>query len=238
MGPFRVAANSVVDWSGLKSGTTITLTGTMTFAKGMVTTSDHLITGGGSAITFSGTGNLYGSREDNWDGEGSSGVNKQSHQEHTRPLLQHLEAARRLMASPSKILPATRLGHTTDGFDVSASGITMENCNMHNQDYCFAVNSVSEHQIPQDLASHELRCIAVTNAKIEYSTGVGICNSRNDSGPHTCGHRTDSDLVVRRRENKAVIVMSPTSLSVRAAYKLAIAMLSEPTSSHLSLCIG
>ncbi|KAJ3206204.1 Polygalacturonase [Entophlyctis luteolus] len=32
------------------------------------------------------------------------------------------------------------LGHNTDGFDVSAQNITIQNCRVHNQDDCLAVN--------------------------------------------------------------------------------------------------
>ncbi|KAJ3211240.1 hypothetical protein HDU82_006333 [Entophlyctis luteolus] len=199
-GPFTVPANSVVDWSGLKSGTTITLTGTVTFAKGTLTTSDHLITVGGSAITFSGTGTLYGSGEDYWDGKGSSGVNK--------PKMFKVETTggSKFSGFTIKNTPVhcfsisgsdttfdgitinnsagdatnsagTVLGHNTDGFDVSATGITIENCNVHNQDDCLAVNSGSDIKFLNNYCSggHGISIGSVASGAVVDTVTVSGC---------------------------------------------------------------
>ncbi|KAJ3210091.1 hypothetical protein HDU82_008792 [Entophlyctis luteolus] len=205
-GPFTVPANSVVDWSGLKSGTTITLTGTVTFAKGTLTTSDYLITVGGSGITFSGTGTLYGSGEDYWDGKGSSGVNK--------PKMFRVETTGNSKfsgftikntpvhcfsiagsdttfsgitinnsAGDAKNSAGTVLGHNTDGFDVSATGITIENCNVYNQDDCLAVNKGSNIKFLNNYCSggHGISIGSVASGSVVDSITVSGCTVTNSA---------------------------------------------------------
>ncbi|KAF8956130.1 hypothetical protein BGZ46_002435, partial [Entomortierella lignicola] len=77
-GPFTVPANQVIDLSGLKAGTTLKITGTITFAKGNLDGNSHLITIGGTNIHVDGTtGILNGNGPLYWDGKGGNGgVNK------------------------------------------------------------------------------------------------------------------------------------------------------------------
>ncbi|RUS24062.1 pectin lyase fold/virulence factor, partial [Jimgerdemannia flammicorona] len=77
-GPFTVPANSKIDLTGLITGTTITITGKITFAKGTLDESNNLVTIGGSDITIDGSnGSFDGSGPDYWDGGGAfGGINK------------------------------------------------------------------------------------------------------------------------------------------------------------------
>ncbi|KAJ3118555.1 hypothetical protein HK100_000586 [Physocladia obscura] len=164
-GPITVPANEVIDWSGLKSGTEVLLSGTVTFTKGTLKESGpKLITVGGSGITFKGDptdpGILDGQGASYWDGKGSNGGVP-------KPKFFRVETTGTSVFSNFKILNApvqafsiggsdTTLehitydnsagdskGHNTDAFDVSANGITIQNSWVHNQDDCLAVNSAN-----------------------------------------------------------------------------------------------
>ncbi|KAF9344318.1 hypothetical protein BGX26_004531 [Mortierella sp. AD094] len=162
-GPFTVPANKVIDLSGLKAGTTVKITGTITFAKGNLDINNDLITFSGTNIKVDGTsGTLDGSGPQYWDGKGGNGgVNK--------PKFVRLEkmsgsiVGLTLLGSPVHTFaingcqgltlknitidnrgPKYALGHNTDGFDVSAStGVTIVGAKVYNNDDCLAVNSGS-----------------------------------------------------------------------------------------------
>ncbi|KAJ3212084.1 hypothetical protein HDU83_004740 [Entophlyctis luteolus] len=205
-GPFTVPANKVVDWSGLKSGTKITLTGTVTFAKGTLTTSDFLITVGGSGITFSGTGTLDGSGASYWDGKGSSGVAKPKMFKvkttggskfsgftikNTPVHCFSISGSDTTFdgitinnsAGDAKNSAGTVLGHNTDGFDVSATGITIQNCNVHNQDDCLAVNKGSNINFLNNVCTggHGISIGSVANGVTIDSVTVSGCTISNSA---------------------------------------------------------
>ncbi|KAF9902745.1 hypothetical protein BX616_001842, partial [Lobosporangium transversale] len=77
-GPFTVPANKKIDLTGLKTGTTIKITGTITFAKGNLGKDHDLVTIGGSNINIDGTKGVFdGNGPAYWDGKGGNGgVNK------------------------------------------------------------------------------------------------------------------------------------------------------------------
>ncbi|KAI9335347.1 polygalacturonase [Zopfochytrium polystomum] len=147
-GPFTVPADTKIDMSGLKAGTTVTVTGTVTWAKGTkYTKSDFLFTLGGSGITFDGTGaTFHGNGQLYWDTNepkffkvlttGKStikGITMKNSPIHCFSI----------GGSDTTFDHVTKLGHNTDAFDVSATGITIQNSNVHNQDDCLAINSGS-----------------------------------------------------------------------------------------------
>ncbi|KAJ3334943.1 hypothetical protein HDU83_000760, partial [Entophlyctis luteolus] len=157
-GDITVPANKVIDWSNLKSGTTVALNGKVTFAKGTLDKSNYLITVGGSGITFSGTGTLYGSGEAYWDGKGANGgVNKPKmfrvtttgNSKFSGFTVKNTPIHCFSIAGSDTLFDNITVdntagdsggGHNTDAFDVSATGITIQNSHVHNQDDCLAVN--------------------------------------------------------------------------------------------------
>ncbi|KAJ3211239.1 hypothetical protein HDU82_006332 [Entophlyctis luteolus] len=190
-GPFTVPANSVVDWSSLSTGTTVSLTGTVTFAAGNLTTSSFLITVGGSGITFSGTGTLDGSGASYWDGKGSSGVNKPKMFKNTPVHCFSISGSNTTFdgitinnsAGDATNSAGTVLGHNTDGFDVSATGITIENCNVHNQDDCLAVNSGSNIKFLNNncTGGHGISIGSVASGAVVDSITVSNCTVSNSA---------------------------------------------------------
>ncbi|KAF9159946.1 hypothetical protein BGX20_002738 [Mortierella sp. AD010] len=162
-GPFTVPANEVIDLTGLKTGTTVKITGTITFAKGNLDMNNNLITFGGANIKIDGTsGVLNGSGPLYWDGKGSNGgVNKPKFVR-----LQKLSGSitgLTILGSPIQTFAISgcqgltlknividnrgtnyALGHNTDGFDVASStGLTIVGAKVYNNDDCLAVNSGS-----------------------------------------------------------------------------------------------
>ncbi|KAJ3110987.1 hypothetical protein HK100_002845 [Physocladia obscura] len=162
-GPFTVPAENVINLS-LKSGATVILSGTVTFAKSTTLTgNDHLLTVTGSGITFesdpSNQGILYGNGQLYWDGKGANGgVNK--------PKFVSIRTTGstfkgiKVINSPvhcfsiggsSNLIDGitfdnsagASLGHNTDGFDVSGTDITVQNSWVHNQDDCLAINNAN-----------------------------------------------------------------------------------------------
>jgi len=163
-GPFTVPANKMIDLSGLASGTHVNFRGTITFAKGTLTSSDHLLTISGNNLVIDGTGGtLDGSGPDYWDGQGSNGGVP-------KPKFIRLNGVNggsltglKLIQSPIQTFSVkasnftidgvtiddrgskSSLAHNTDGFDVSSTtGLTIQNCNVYNNDDCLAVNSGSD----------------------------------------------------------------------------------------------
>ncbi|GJJ77439.1 hypothetical protein EMPS_09798 [Entomortierella parvispora] len=160
-GPFTVPANNIIDLSGLKAGTTIKITGTITFAKGNLDENNYLVTIGGTNIkvdgtrgTFNGNGPLY------WDGKGGNGgVNKPKFVRLSK--MSGSITGLTIIGSPVHTFavngcqglaltnitidnrgPKYALAHNTDGFDVSScSDVTITGAKVYNNDDCLAVNS-------------------------------------------------------------------------------------------------
>ncbi|KIY42978.1 glycoside hydrolase family 28 protein [Fistulina hepatica ATCC 64428] len=140
-------------------GATITMAGNITFAK---TSSDGpLFTIDGSDITFNGAGYVFdGNGADYWDGEGTDGGVAKPH-----PLLKFKGSGNysdfTALNTPAQAISigdsegltfdsitvdnsagdTDDLGANTDGFDVSANDVTIQNSVVKNQDDCLAINN-------------------------------------------------------------------------------------------------
>ncbi|KAK0188370.1 endopolygalacturonase 2 precursor [Armillaria mellea] len=156
---FTVPSGSTLTLSP-KSGATITMAGDITFAK---TSSDGpLFTIDGDDVTFDGAGYSFdGNGAKYWDGEGTNGGVDKPH-----PFLKApapTPTSRRVLNSPAQAVSIGNsdglvfdsitidnsdgdtddLGHNTDGFDVSADDVTIQNSVVKNQDDCIAINDGS-----------------------------------------------------------------------------------------------
>ncbi|PCH36460.1 glycoside hydrolase family 28 protein [Wolfiporia cocos MD-104 SS10] len=142
-------------------GATVTMTGEVTFAN--TTASGPLITFEGTSISFNGGGNTFnGNGADYWDGQGTNGGVAKPH-----PFMK-IKASGTfenfiVLNTPAQAISVGNdaaltiqdvtvnnaagdtddLGHNTDGFDVSASDVTITGCTVENQDDCIAINSGS-----------------------------------------------------------------------------------------------
>ncbi|KAJ7439969.1 polygalacturonase [Mycena latifolia] len=144
------------------SGATVTMQGDITFAKttsaGPLLTfdTDNIVFNGGDRNINASLGNgaLY------WDGQGTNGGVAKPH-----PFVKFKGSGTfedvTVLNSPAQAISvgttattiiqgitvddsagdAGALGHNTDGFDISASSVTVSNCVVKNQDDCVAINS-------------------------------------------------------------------------------------------------
>ncbi|KAK0215072.1 glycoside hydrolase family 28 protein [Armillaria fumosa] len=157
---FTVPSGSTLTLSP-KSGATITMAGDITFAK---TSSDGpLFTIDGDDVTFDGAGYSFdGNGAKYWDGEGTNGGVDKPH-----PFLKFKGSGTysdfTVLNSPAQAVSIGNsdglvfdsitidnsdgddddLGHNTDGFDVSADDVTIQNSVVKNQDDCIAINDGS-----------------------------------------------------------------------------------------------
>ncbi|EIM80803.1 polygalacturonase [Stereum hirsutum FP-91666 SS1] len=143
------------------SGATITLTGDITFAS---TTADGpLLTIDTDDVTFNGGGfTIDGNGADYWDGQGTNGGVDKPHpfvklkgygtfEDFT--VLNSPAQAISIGTSDTTVISSVTvdnsagdvddLGHNTDGFDLSASDVTIKSSTVKNQDDCLAINSGS-----------------------------------------------------------------------------------------------
>ncbi|PBL00015.1 endopolygalacturonase 2 precursor [Armillaria gallica] len=157
---FTVPSGSTLTLSP-KSGATVTMAGDITFAK--TTSSGPLFTIDGDSITFKGAGYKFnGNGASYWDGEGTNGGVDKPH-----PFLKFKGSGTyssfTVLNSPAQAISignsdgltfdsitvdnsagdTSSLGHNTDGFDVSADDVTIQNSIVKNQDDCIAINSGS-----------------------------------------------------------------------------------------------
>ncbi|CAK5263184.1 unnamed protein product [Mycena citricolor] len=153
---FTVPSGSTVTIAAA-SGATVTMTGDITFAK--TTSSGPLITFNTANINFNGGNhNINGNGAAYWDGQGTNGGVTKPH-----PFVKFKGSGTfssvTVLNSPAQAISVgttaasviqhvtvdnsagAALGHNTDGFDVSASGVTISQCTVINQDDCVAVNS-------------------------------------------------------------------------------------------------
>ncbi|KAG7447909.1 glycoside hydrolase family 28 protein [Guyanagaster necrorhizus] len=145
-------------------GATVTMAGDITFAQ--TSTDGPLFTIDGSDITFNGAGYKFdGNGADYWDGEGTNGGVDKPH-----PLLKFKGSGTysdfTVLNTPAQAISIGNsdgltfdsitvdnsagdtddLGHNTDGFDVSADDVTIQNSVVKNQDDCIAINDGSNIQ--------------------------------------------------------------------------------------------
>ncbi|KAJ3201832.1 hypothetical protein HDU82_007837 [Entophlyctis luteolus] len=148
-GPFTVPAESVINWSNIKTGAVVTVSGTITFAHSTsLTKSDYLWTVGGSGIQFLSDPNnpaiLDGNGADYWDGLGGNVLNSPVHCFIVKAsdttidgFIMDDSAGDKLMSS------GITYGHNTDAFDVSGTNINIQNSWVHNQDDCLAIKTAT-----------------------------------------------------------------------------------------------
>ncbi|KAK0211364.1 endopolygalacturonase 2 precursor [Desarmillaria ectypa] len=158
---FTVPSGSALTLSP-KAGATVTMAGDITFAKTPI--EGPLFTIDGSNIIFKGAGHKFdGNGALYWDGKGTNPGS--AHKPH--PLLKFkgsgTYAQFTVLNSPAQAVSignsngltfdritvdnsagdTNNLGHNTDGFDVSADNVTIQNSIVQNQDDCIAINSGS-----------------------------------------------------------------------------------------------
>ncbi|KAB5591987.1 hypothetical protein CTheo_4573 [Ceratobasidium theobromae] len=149
------------------SGATVNLLGDVTF--GVAAWEGPLFVLTGTSVTFNGNGKTFnGQGEQYWDGLGETGTTKP----HPMMKIKSSGTFSNLVVknSPQQCfsfgntaqLTVSKVtvdnsagdnatsksngkaaGHNTDGFDVSVSNLTIENCTVHNQDDCLAINQGS-----------------------------------------------------------------------------------------------
>ncbi|KAK0202299.1 glycoside hydrolase family 28 protein [Desarmillaria ectypa] len=157
---FTVPSGSTLTLSPT-AGATVTMAGDITFAK--TSSSGPLFTIDGANVTFQGAGHKFdGNGTSYWDGQGTNGGVTKPH-----PFLKFKGSGTysqfTVLNSPAQAVSignsngltfdtitvdnsagdANSLGHNTDGFDVSADHVTIQNSIVKNQDDCIAINSGS-----------------------------------------------------------------------------------------------
>ncbi|KAF8974149.1 hypothetical protein BGZ46_009725 [Entomortierella lignicola] len=200
-GPFTVPANKVVDLSGLKDGTTVKISGTITFAKGNLDIDNTLITIGGNNIHVDGRGGvLDGNGPQYWDGKGGNGgVNKPKFIKLFK--MSGSLTGLTIVGSPVHTYsingchdltlsgltidnrgPKYSLGHNTDGFDVSAtSGLSITGSKVYNNDDCIAINSGSNINFQNNLCDggHGISIGSIKTGAVVDGVTVSSCIVNN-----------------------------------------------------------
>ncbi|KAJ3350010.1 hypothetical protein HDU83_009951 [Entophlyctis luteolus] len=201
-GNITVPANKVVNWSNLQSGTVVNLSGTVSFEKGNLSVSNYLIIVGGSGITFTGTGMLNGNGQDYWDGLGSNGgvpkprmfrVATTGGSNFSGFTIKNTPVHCFSVGGSNTTFDGITIdnsagdaggGHNTDGFDVGGTGITIQNCTVHNQDDCLAVNTGSNIKFTKNtcVGGHGISIGSVKSGSTVTGVDVSSCiiaNSQN-----------------------------------------------------------
>ncbi|KAK7063551.1 glycoside hydrolase family 28 protein [Favolaschia claudopus] len=184
------------------SGATVTMTGDLTFAK--TTSAGPLITFDTKNIVFNGGNHkINGNGAMYWDGQGTNGGVTKPHPFVKYAGLIKFKGfgtfqSVTVLNSPAHAISvgtsggsttiqgitvdnsagdSGALGHNTDGFDISASSVTVSKCVVKNQDDCVAINSGSSIAI-QDLTcsgGHGISIGSIATGK----TVSGVKISRN-----------------------------------------------------------
>lgn len=166
---FTVPAGQTFSLKNLKTGTTVTVSGNVTFGTG-VFWSGNMFELSGKNVTFDGQGNWFnGNGQFYWDGQGSNGgltkpskmmvitssgtfknlnvLNSPTHAfsvGNSSPLtISNIRLDNSLGAQPNSQSKGKAAGHNTDAFDVSATGTTITGSTIVNQDDCLAINKGS-----------------------------------------------------------------------------------------------
>jgi polygalacturonase len=194
------------------SGATVTMTGDITFAK--TTAAGPLITFDTDNILFNGGDhNINGNGALYWDGQGTNGGVAKPHPfvkfkgfgtfEDVTVLNSPAQAISVGTSGGAAIIQgitvddsagdAGALGHNTDGFDISASDVTVSKCVVKNQDDCVAINSGSTIVIEDNTCTggHGISIGSIATGK----TVSGVTIARNTVGAGLYGMRikVDSD---------------------------------------------
>jgi len=161
---FTVPAGEGLSLS-LASGTTVTMAGDISF--GNKSWAGPLLTVSGTSITFNGNGHKFdGGGPFYWDGKGLNGGTTKPDpmmkikMSGTFENVHVVNSPARVFSvgnddpltltglvidnsqgdAPNSMSGGLAAGHNTDGFDVSASDVTIQNNQVHNQDDCLAIN--------------------------------------------------------------------------------------------------
>ncbi|KAJ6541600.1 polygalacturonase [Mycena capillaripes] len=192
------------------SGATVTMTGDITFAK--TTSAGPLITFDTDNILFNGGDhNINGNGAMYWDGLGTNGGVAKPHPfvkfkgfgtfEDVTVLNSPAQAISVGTTGGAAIIQgitvdnsagdAGALGHNTDGFDISASSVTVSKCIVKNQDDCVAINSGSTLVIEDMTCSggHGISIGSIATGK----TVSGVTIARNTIGAGLYGLRIKVD---------------------------------------------
>ncbi|KXS19050.1 glycoside hydrolase family 28 protein [Gonapodya prolifera JEL478] len=202
-GPFTVPKNEVIDMSGLKSGTKVTVKGTITWAAGTLDKTNYLFTIGGSGITFDGTGATFdGNGASYWDGKGGNGGVPKPKMFRSTLTGNSLVKGIKILNAPVHVFSiggsdttfdhitvddtaGKSKGHNTDAFDVSANNIIIQNCIVTNQDDCLAINSGSNIQFlnNQCTGGHGISIGSIASGKTVSDVVVQGCTiTSEDNG--------------------------------------------------------
>ncbi|KAG8855509.1 hypothetical protein FRB96_007013 [Tulasnella sp. 330] len=207
---FTVPAGSTLTLAAA-SGATITQTGDITFAK--TTTAGPLITFDTDNVVYNGGDhNINGLGADYWDGQGTDGGVAKPH-----PLVKFKGYGTfkdvTVLNSPAQAISvgttgttvisgitvdnsagdAGSLGHNTDGFDISASDVTLSGNVVKNQDDCVAINSGSTIVIESMTCSggHGISIGSIATGKTV--SGVTIAHNTITNGLYGLRIKVDAD---------------------------------------------
>ncbi|KAF7347177.1 Glycoside hydrolase family 28 protein [Mycena venus] len=192
---FTVPAGNTITIAAA-SGATVTMTGDITFAK--TTSAGPLLTFNTPNILFNGGDHkINGNGQLYWDGQGTNGGVAKPHPfvkfkgfgtfEDVTVLNSPAQAISVGTTGGAAIIQgitvdnsagdAGALGHNTDGFDISASSVTVSKCTVKNQDDCVAINSGSTIVIEDSTCSggHGISIGSIATGK----TVSGVTIARN-----------------------------------------------------------
>ncbi|KAI9317803.1 polygalacturonase [Zopfochytrium polystomum] len=204
-GPFTVPAESSFDLSGIPDGATVTVSGTVTWAKSStLDKTNYLFLLGGSGVTFDGTGAIFdGNGQLYWDGQGANGGVKKPKMFRVTTTGKSVIKGITIKNSPihcfsiggsdttfdhitlDNSLGDTKGGHNTDAFDVSATGITIQNSYVHNQDDCLAINNGGNIAFTNNtcIGGHGISIGSIASGKTVDGVNVSNCTiSDSDNG--------------------------------------------------------
>lgn len=192
----QVPAGETLSLQKLQSGTTVTFTGTTTFA--YEEWEGPLVAVSGDSVTIQGDGVLDGQGAGYWDGKGSNGGS-------TKPKFFSAHALNNaiikdiiLRNTPVQAFSiqsdnltidnvkvddsaGTANGHNTDGFDIgSSTGVTISNCVVNNQDDCVAINS------GENISVSNMTCIG------GHGLSVGSVGGRTDNDVSNVSFRSST----------------------------------------------
>ncbi|KZV65706.1 glycoside hydrolase family 28 protein [Peniophora sp. CONT] len=208
---FSVPSGSVVTIAAAK-GATVTMQGSVSFSKTtasgpLITIDTDDVTFNGNGYSFKGNGDLY------WDGEGTNGgvtkphpfVKFKGYGTFTDFIVKNSPAQAISIGTTggsavfSDVLvdnadgDTGSLGHNTDGFDVSASDVTIKGSTVYNQDDCIAINSGSTLVFENNYCSggHGISIGSIADAKTV--SGVTISGNTVVKSMYGMRIKVDSD---------------------------------------------
>jgi len=218
-GPFTIPSDSVVDLQELKEGTTVTVTGVVNWAKGTLSKDHWLFTLGGKNIMFDGTsGTFNGNGQLYWDGKGGNGGVPKPKMFKVKTTGKSTVKGITLKNTPVQAFSIggdgttiesvtidnsagdkNNLGHNTDGFDVSATNIIIQNVTVHNQDDCLAINEGNNIQFLNNrcYGGHGISIGSIGTGKVVTGVTVSDCliaNSQNGVRIKTIAHATNGHV--------------------------------------------